>query len=158
MSVLKVIEILGNSEKGWEDAAAQAVAHAANSVSHIRSVNIQNQSATVKDGKIHEYRVNVKISFDVKQPVTQYVELESEAKAPPEKIIVEIALVGIEPGGVGLQATAQCEFLDVAVVLVFVEGGVTPYPVECGAVHWVGSPTRRGRGWTAGHNGQADPT
>ncbi|MGB5404781.1 dodecin family protein [Robiginitalea sp.] len=66
MSVLKVIEILGNSEKGWEDAAAQAVAHAANSVSHIRSVNIQNQSATVKDGKIHEYRVNVKISFEVK--------------------------------------------------------------------------------------------
>jgi flavin-binding protein dodecin len=66
MSVLKVIEILGNSEKGWEDAAAQAVAHASKSVAHIRSVNIQNQSATVKDGKIHEYRVNVKISFEVK--------------------------------------------------------------------------------------------
>ncbi|MGB5654817.1 MAG: dodecin domain-containing protein, partial [Robiginitalea sp.] len=42
MSVLKVIEILGNSEKGWEDAAAQAVAHASKSVSQIRSVNIQN--------------------------------------------------------------------------------------------------------------------
>lgn len=66
MSVLKVIEILGNSEKGWEDAAAQAIAHASKSVSHIRSVNIQNQSATVKDDKIHEYRVNVKISFEVK--------------------------------------------------------------------------------------------
>lgn len=66
MSVLKVIEILGNSDKGWEDACAQAVAHASKSVSQIRSVNVQNQSATVKDGKIHEYRVNVKISFEVK--------------------------------------------------------------------------------------------
>lgn len=65
MSVLKVIEILANSNKGWEDAAQNAVAHASKTIKHIRSVNIQNQSATVVDGKIDEYRVNVRISFEV---------------------------------------------------------------------------------------------
>ncbi len=65
MSLLKVIEVLANSDKSWEDAAQNAVDHAAKTVKHIRSVNIQNQSATVKDGKIMQYRVNVKISFEV---------------------------------------------------------------------------------------------
>ncbi len=65
MSLLKVIEVLANSDKGWEDAAQNAVDHASKTVKHIRSVNIQNQSATVKDGKIVQYRVNVKISFEV---------------------------------------------------------------------------------------------
>lgn len=65
MPVLKVIEVLANSKEGWEDAANKAVAHAAKTVKNIRSVNIQNQSATVKDGKIDDFRVNVKISFEV---------------------------------------------------------------------------------------------
>ena len=65
MAVLKVIEVLANSSKGWEDAAEKAVAQAAKSVKGIRSVYIQEQSATVKDGKIEQYRVNVKITFEV---------------------------------------------------------------------------------------------
>jgi hypothetical protein len=65
MSLLKVIEVLANSDKSWEDAAQNAVDHASKTIKHIRSVNIQNQSATVKDGKIMQYRVNVKISFEV---------------------------------------------------------------------------------------------
>ena len=65
MSLLKVIEVLANSDKGWEDTAQNAVSHASKTIKHIRSVNIQNQSATVKDGKIMQYRVNVKISFEV---------------------------------------------------------------------------------------------
>lgn len=66
MSVLKVIEILANSNEGWEDATQNAVAHASKSVSNIRSVYVNEQSATVKDGKIDDYRVNVKITFEVK--------------------------------------------------------------------------------------------
>ncbi len=66
MSVLKVIEILANSDKSWEDAAGNAVAEASKSVKNIRSVWVQEQSATVKDGKIDDYRVNVKITFEVK--------------------------------------------------------------------------------------------
>ncbi|MEJ2584417.1 MAG: dodecin family protein [Robiginitalea sp.] len=65
MSLLKVIEILANSDKSWEDAAQNAVDHASKSIKHIRSVNVQNQSATVENGKIMQYRVNVKISFEV---------------------------------------------------------------------------------------------
>lgn len=66
MAVLKVIEILANSDKGWEDAAKNALAHASKSVQNIRSVYVNEQSATVKDGKIDQYRVNVKITFEVK--------------------------------------------------------------------------------------------
>ncbi|NKI25587.1 dodecin domain-containing protein [Arenibacter sp. 6A1] len=65
MAVLKVIEILANSDKSWEDAAAKAVAHASKSVKNIKSVYMHEQSATVKDGKLDQYRVNVKITFEV---------------------------------------------------------------------------------------------
>lgn len=65
MKVLKVIEILANSDKSWEDAAANAVAQASKSVKNIRSVYINEQSCTVKNGEIDNYRVNVKITFEV---------------------------------------------------------------------------------------------
>lgn len=66
MSILKVIEVLANSDKSWEDATKNAVAHASKSVKNIRSVYINEQSATVKDGKMDNFRVNVKITFEVK--------------------------------------------------------------------------------------------
>ncbi|MBT8308459.1 MAG: dodecin family protein [Maribacter sp.] len=66
MSVLKVIEVLANSDKSWEDATKNAVEQAAKSVKNIRSVYIQDQSASVKDGDISDFRVNVKITFEVK--------------------------------------------------------------------------------------------
>ena len=65
MSVLKVIEVLANSNKSWEEATEKAVAQASKSVKNIRSVYVNEQSATVKDGKIDEYGVNVKITFEV---------------------------------------------------------------------------------------------
>jgi len=65
MSVLKVIEILANSDKSWEDATKNAVKHASKSVKNIRSVYVQEQSASVTDGNITEFRVNVKITFEV---------------------------------------------------------------------------------------------
>jgi flavin-binding protein dodecin len=66
MAVLKVIEVLANSSKSWEDAVENAVEQASKSVKHIKSVYINEQSASVTDGKISEYRVNVKITFEVK--------------------------------------------------------------------------------------------
>ncbi|RIV73834.1 dodecin family protein [Flagellimonas aequoris] len=65
MAVLKVIEVLANSDKSWEDAAKNALEQATKSVKNIRSIYINEQSATVKDGKIDDYRVNVKITFEV---------------------------------------------------------------------------------------------
>lgn len=66
MSVLKVIEVLSNSDKSWEDAADRAVEKASESVKDIRSIYINEQSAVVKNGKISEYRINAKITFEVK--------------------------------------------------------------------------------------------
>ena len=66
MAVLKVIEVLANSDESWEDATKNALDQASKSVKNIRSVYINEQSASVKDGKIDEYRVNVKITFEVK--------------------------------------------------------------------------------------------
>ena len=66
MAILKVIEVLANSNESWEDATDKAVAQASKSVKNIRSVYLNEQSATVKDGNVDEYRVNVKITFEVK--------------------------------------------------------------------------------------------
>jgi len=67
MAVLKVIEILSNSSKSWEDATKKAVKHASKSVKNIKSVFVQSQSATVgADGEVEEFRVNLKITFEVK--------------------------------------------------------------------------------------------
>ena len=65
MAVLKVIEVLSNSEKSWEDATKKAVKQASKSVKNIRSVYVQDQSAMVKDGEVTEFRVNVKLTFEV---------------------------------------------------------------------------------------------
>jgi hypothetical protein len=65
MAVLKVIEILASSEKSWEDATANAVKMAAKTVKEIRSVYVQDMSAVVNANKIAEFRVNVKITFEV---------------------------------------------------------------------------------------------
>ncbi len=65
MSVLKVLEIMSNSEKSWEDAAANGIRKASKSVKNIRSAFVQSQSVVVKGDDIAEYRVNLKISFEV---------------------------------------------------------------------------------------------
>lgn len=67
MSVLKVIELMSESSKSWEDAAQKAINKAGQSLKGIQSVWIQDFSATV-DGKgnIENYRVNCKVSFEVK--------------------------------------------------------------------------------------------
>lgn len=63
---LKVIEILSSSTKSWEDAAATGVAKASKTIKGIKSAHLQNQSVVVDSkGKISEYRVNMKLSFEV---------------------------------------------------------------------------------------------
>ncbi|KAB7740510.1 dodecin domain-containing protein [Parvibaculum sedimenti] len=61
--MLKVIEVLAESDKSWEDAAASAVKAAAKTVHGIKSIYIQDMEASVKDNKIVTYRINAKISF-----------------------------------------------------------------------------------------------
>ena len=66
MAVLKVIEVLSNSDKSWEDATRKAVKQASKSVKNIKSVYVQDQSAIVKDDDVTEFRVNLKLTFEVK--------------------------------------------------------------------------------------------
>ena len=63
MTMLKVIEVLAQSDKSWEDAAANAVKQASESVRGIQSLYIKEMEATVEDGRITQYRINGKISF-----------------------------------------------------------------------------------------------
>jgi flavin-binding protein dodecin len=63
MTMLKVIEVLAESNKSWEDAAQQAVSNASNTVCNVKSIWIENFEATVENGKLKSYRVNAKISF-----------------------------------------------------------------------------------------------
>ncbi|OGT65286.1 MAG: hypothetical protein A2993_07280 [Gammaproteobacteria bacterium RIFCSPLOWO2_01_FULL_47_190] len=62
-NMLKVIEVLAESEKSWEDATKNAVKQAGKSVRNIKSIYIENFEAQVKDDKITNYRINAKISF-----------------------------------------------------------------------------------------------
>jgi dodecin len=65
MAVLKVIELLASSDKSWEDAIRNAVKTAGKTVKGIRSVYVKEQSAKVKDNDVVEFRVILKISFDI---------------------------------------------------------------------------------------------
>lgn len=65
MSVLKVIEILGNSTVSFEDAVQNIIDEASKSVQDIKSVYINDMQATVADNKIAQYRVNAKVTFGV---------------------------------------------------------------------------------------------
>ena len=61
--VLKVIEVLAESDKSWEDAAAQAVTRASKSLHGIKSIYIKDFEAKVEEGKITRYRINANITF-----------------------------------------------------------------------------------------------
>jgi len=65
MSVLKVIEILGNSNISFEDATQNVITEAAKTVKNIKSVYIEDMQVTVTNNKIKEYRVNTKVSFGI---------------------------------------------------------------------------------------------
>ena len=65
MSVLKVIEVLSSSTTSWEDATKKAVAQAAKTLKNIRSVYVQEQSAVVKNDEVTEFRVNLKLTFEI---------------------------------------------------------------------------------------------
>ncbi|WP_240031436.1 dodecin family protein [Guyparkeria sp. SCN-R1] len=63
--MLKVVEVLAESEKSWEDAANQAIANASRSVHGIKSIYIKDFEAKVEDNRITKYRINAKITFQL---------------------------------------------------------------------------------------------
>jgi flavin-binding protein dodecin len=63
MSVVKVIELIGTSPESWEAAAQNAINVAAKSVRGITGIDVVHFTAKVKDGKIIEYKANLKVAF-----------------------------------------------------------------------------------------------
>jgi len=65
--VVKVIELMSQSPKSWEDAAQGAVEEAAKTLRNVRSVYIKEFTAEVDNGKVTNYRVNAKVTFDLER-------------------------------------------------------------------------------------------
>jgi dodecin len=84
MSVAKVIEIIASSKKSFEDAVVQGVAKAADSLHDITGAWIKEQSAKVVNGKVTEYRVNMKVTFVLKD-VTRKVVPKAATKTTKAK-------------------------------------------------------------------------
>jgi len=62
-SVYKIIELVGTSDKSWEDAAKAAVNRASESLRDLRVAEVSELDMVLKDGKIEAYRAKVKVSF-----------------------------------------------------------------------------------------------
>jgi flavin-binding protein dodecin len=65
MPVLKVIELLSNSDKSWANATIKAVKEGSKTVKNIRSIYVQDQSAIVNGNDITEFRGALKQTFEV---------------------------------------------------------------------------------------------
>ena len=62
-SVYKIIELVGTSEKSWEDAAKNAVETASKSLKNLRIAEVTKLDMKVEDGKVAAYRARVSVSF-----------------------------------------------------------------------------------------------
>jgi flavin-binding protein dodecin len=62
-AVVRVVEMVGVSDKSWTDAARQVVARAPETLRHVTGLDVFHSLAVVRDGKITEYHVNAKVAF-----------------------------------------------------------------------------------------------
>jgi len=65
MSIVKVIEVIGSSEKDFTEATENAVEEVSKTVKNIKSIYIKEMNANVENQKIVSYAVNAKISFEI---------------------------------------------------------------------------------------------
>lgn len=63
---IKVIEIIGVSTDGFDDAVQQAVSKASQSINGITGVEVAKLSGSVKDGTIYQYKATLKLAFVVR--------------------------------------------------------------------------------------------
>ena len=63
MSVARVTEITAASKKSFEDAVENGIERANDTLQNIEGAWIQDMKVTCKNGKIDEYRVNMKVTF-----------------------------------------------------------------------------------------------
>lgn len=63
MSVARVTEIISSSTVGFDDAVKKGVERATETLKNVEGAWVQDQKVTVRDGKVSEYRVNLKVTF-----------------------------------------------------------------------------------------------
>ena len=64
---IKIIELIGTSPEGWQEATQNAIDEAAKTIKNIKSVHVKRCTAKVENNKIVEFRADVKIAFSVKR-------------------------------------------------------------------------------------------
>lgn len=62
-SLYRVTELVGTSEKSWEDAISKAVEIASKSLRDLRVAEVKELDVTIENGKVHLYRARIKLSF-----------------------------------------------------------------------------------------------
>jgi len=67
MSIVKVIELIAESESSWEDATKNALNEAKKTVQNIQSIYVKDMKAIVGNNEIKKYRLNAKISFTINE-------------------------------------------------------------------------------------------
>ena len=64
-STYKIIELVGTSDKSWEEAARTALETAGKTLDELRIAEVTRLDVTVENGKIKNYRTRLKVSFNV---------------------------------------------------------------------------------------------
>ncbi len=67
MSVAKVTEISASSKESFDDAMKKGIDRANKTLDKVKGAWVNEMKVTVKDGQIDEYRVNMKVSFVIKE-------------------------------------------------------------------------------------------
>jgi len=63
MSVARVTEIIASSPKSFEDAVENGIKRACETLKNVEGAWVQDQKVSIKDGKVRDYRVNLKVTF-----------------------------------------------------------------------------------------------
>ena len=63
MSVARVTEIIASSKKSFEDAIEKGIGRAVKTLKNVEGAWVKEQKVIVKNGKISEYRVDLKVTF-----------------------------------------------------------------------------------------------
>ena len=67
MPIIKIVELIGISEAGFQEAVEDAIKQAAKTIRNITGVDVIGWTAEVKDSKIINYKANVKVAFIVER-------------------------------------------------------------------------------------------
>ena len=95
MSVAKVIELVGSSTEGWEEAVRAAVSEASRSLRGVSGVDVQDWTASIEDGEIVAYKATVKIAFAVEMVDEDEAEESEDSDVDEEE---EEEVVAPRPG------------------------------------------------------------